>query len=201
MTRLVSVVECQRQAIKESIENEGPCSDSFMEEITQELGLSSPVLFDASSNTPRLVTSDSPANANTPSTRSAYNKQMVEPLPAPSSPMDVTNLENWQDYGQKHDNISQQCLVPRELLCCPISSNGQRRELSTVTSSCLDEDYEEGSPLADTYPLSGNGHDSNFTKTNNPAAEQTCSNDMPSKPAKTKRQLIKRPADQRLQNF
>ena len=106
MTQLVSVVECQRQAIKESIENEGPCSDSFMEEITQELGLSS-VLFGASSNTPRLVTSDSPANANTPSTRSAYNKQMVEPPPAPSSPMDVTNLENWQDYGQKHDNISQ----------------------------------------------------------------------------------------------
>ena len=201
MTQLVLVVECQRQAIKESMENEGPCSDSFMEEITQELGLSSPVLSGASSNTPRLVTSGSPANANTPSTRSAYNKQMVEPPPASSSPMDIPNLENWQDYGQKHDNISQQCLVPRELLCCPISSNGQRRELSTVTSSCLDEDYEEGSPLADTYPLSGNGHDSNFTKTNNPAAEQTCSNDMPSKPAKTKRQLIKRPADQRLQNF
>ena len=200
MAQLVSVVECQRQAIKESIENEGPCSDSFMEEITQELGLSS-VLFGASSNTPRLVTSGSPANANTPSTRSAYNKQMVEPPPASSSPMDIPNLENWQDYGQKHDNISQQCLVPEELLYSPKSSNGQRRELSTVTSSCLDEDDEEGSPLADTYPLSGNGHDSNFTKTNNPAAEQTCSNDMPSKPAKTKRQLIKRPADQRLQNF
>ena len=194
MTQLVSVVECQRQAIKESIENEGPCSDSFMEEITQELGLSSPVLFGASSNTPRLVTSGSPANANTPSTRNAYNKQMVEPSPASSSPMDITSLENWQDYGPKHDNISQQCLVPEELLYSPKSSNGQRRELSTVTSSCLDEDDEEGSPLADTYPLSGYGHDSNYTKTDNPAAEQTCSNDTPSKPAKSKRQLIKRPA-------
>ena len=167
MTQLVSVVECQRQAIKESIENEGPCSDSFMEEITQELGLSSPVLSGASSNTPRLVTSGSPANANTPSTRSAYNKQMVEPPPASSSPMDIPNLENWQDYGPKHDNISQQCLVPEELLYSPKSSNGQRRELSTVTSSCLDEDDEEGSPLADTYPLSGYGHDSNYTKTDN----------------------------------
>ena len=66
-----------------------------------------------------------------------------------------------------------------------------------MTSSCLDEDGEEDSPLADTHPPSSYGHDSNRTKTDNPAAEQTCSNDMPPKSAKFKRQLVKRPAKHR----
>ena len=119
VTQLLSAVECQRHAIKESIENEGPCSDSFMEEITQELGLPSQVSFGASSSTPPLVNSPSPADANTPSTRSPYNKQMVEPPPAPSSPMDVTNSENRQDTGEKHDNTSKQSLVPGGLPSLP----------------------------------------------------------------------------------
>ena len=55
MTKLLSAVECQRQAIKESIENEGPCSDSFMEELTQELGLPPLVSFGSSSSTRPLV--------------------------------------------------------------------------------------------------------------------------------------------------
>ena len=66
-----------------------------------------------------------------------------------------------------------------------------------MTSSCLDEDGEEDSPLADTHPPSSYGHDNNRTKTDNPAAEQTCSNDMPPKSAKFKRQLVKRPAKHR----
>lgn len=186
MTQLLSAVEFLHQAIKESIKNEGSCSDSFMKEITQELGLPSPVSFHASSNTPWLVISASPVNANTPSTRSAYNKQMIESSPVSSSPMDVTNLKNWQDYGEKHYNSSQQSLVSEELSCSLRSSNSQCRELSTVTSSCLDEDDEEGSLLADTHSLSGYSHDSNCIKTDNPAAEQICSDDMSSKPAKSK---------------
>lgn len=134
-------------------------------------------------------------HANTPSARSPYNKQMVEPPPASSSPTDVTNSENRQNSGKKHDNSSQRSLVPGELPCSPQGSNNQCKGLSTVASSCLEED-EKGSPLADTHPQSSYDHSisSNRTKTDNPAAEQTCSNDTSPKSTKSRRQLAKRPA-------
>lgn len=81
--------------------------------------------------------------------------------------MDVTNSENCQNSGKKHDNSSQQSLVPGELPCSPQDSNSQCRGLLTVTSSCLEEDNEKGSLLVDTHPPSSYGHSisSNRTKT------------------------------------
>ena len=110
--------------------------------------------------------------------------------------MDETNLENCQDSDEKYDNSSQQSLVPGELPCSSQSLNSQCRELSTRTSPCLDEDDEEGSSLAGTHPPSSYGHgvSSNCTKTDNPAAEQTCSNNISPKTVKSKKQLAKRSA-------
>jgi len=178
VAQLLAAVESQFQAIKEFIENDVPCSDSFMREIALEQGLPSPVPYGSSTSTPSAVDFLSPPNTNKPLEEDT--NQVLGPFPTPSLPVGEKNLGGCQVPGEEYGNSSQQSRVPREPHRSSQSPNIRRRPLSQASDA-----YRES--------IDDHGVSSNPNKPDIPAAKQACTG-ATQKPTRPTRQPVKRSA-------